>query len=162
MYKDDSSFVGPAFGRNNPTGNKILAADGVPGIIMMLAYYAGGHNIFPPSITVPMFLIGGENLEPGCVMTDLSLLSELQNSLFQWTGHQFGQLSRGSLPIYLTLLRQGWRANRTGRFPEIKTKCPPTKGTVIIWPRSYEQDVISGVYNLVPLWVRNLDKQING
>lgn len=156
MRDDVPTFIGPTYGSLAPTKQKILAADGIPGVIMMLAYYAGGHNLFPPSVDVPMYLIE-EKLEGKKIRTDLNLMKELISRLSLIVGQTIGILSTGSFPVYLSQLRNGKRANRTGDFPKIDAQFRSAEGDLTIGPRNLVQDKSSGVWNLVPTWVRSLN-----
>lgn len=137
----------------NAFRQKILAADGVIGVVIMLSYYAGKHNLFPPNINPSMYLLE-ERLEYGAVMTDLDLLSDLIKEVANVVGQKFGELQPGSVPVYLCALRRGHRANFQGSFPPVKNQYSKVSKKLIIYPRDLARDQADGTAKLIPSWIR--------
>lgn len=135
---------------------KILAADGLAGIVIMLSYYAGGTNLFPSVIDprVYMLPLDDSRFPRSCIRTDLELLSKLQDQLEGFLKQKFGNLSVSSVPVYLCKLRQGFRANRQGPLPPIDVKYSAATQELVIPPRDFEKDYADGTANFIPSWIR--------
>jgi len=150
-------IIGPTYGTKEPTQGKIFAADGLAGVMILMAYWAGGHNLFPRNLTPQMYLTD-EKLEGRCVETDLRCVAELIRNLSTTLGVEFGTIGQGSVPIYLSALRNGNRANGQGNFPAVKVEYEKKTGKMIIHPRFYLQDKAEEIDHLIPSWVRDLQR----
>jgi len=90
-------------------------------------------------------------------MTDTNMFGELIKQVAIAIDRRAGELTPGSLEQYLSLLRHGWRANRSAPFPAVKNEFRAHKEAIIIYPRKYQQDLSDGTFRLCPDWVRNLE-----
>lgn len=133
------------------TRQKILAADGLMGIVLMLAYYAGGYNLFPLSISPELYLLGTDRR---AVLTDLELLSKLQDELGIYLDRKFADLQTSSVPVYLCALRKGLRANRNGSLPALNVRYSAATQELMIPARDFAKDRLDGSTNLLPSWIR--------
>ena len=133
--------------------SKILAADGVPGVVIMLGYWAGGHSLFPDSVDPEPYLSEKRGSD-GSVITDADRLASLVDAVSEAVGQKIGDLSAGSLAVYLSKLNQGWRANRQGNFPTTVNRFSLDTGRLEIWPRDYATDKADGTAELIPGWIR--------
>src|SRR3990167_4475026 len=150
---DRPSTMGPTNG--NTSKQKVMAADAVPGLCMMLAYQLGGYDFFPAGICTRDYILEA-NLSGRSVLLTVSQFNQLYNDLFARIGRTAGQLSAGSMSIYFHMLRNGLRINRNGQLPAIRNTYASSTGTLQIWPKSYLDDKAEGIASLIPDWVQKL------
>lgn len=146
-------IVGGSANGQSAYKKKILAADGFIGVVIMMSYYAGGTNLFPPSIDPRQYMLD-EKLEGRAILTDLELLHKLAEELSEYIGQHLALLQAGSVPVYLCHLRQGFRANRQGRLPQVNVKYSTRTQELIIPPRDFKRDEAEGITGDIPSWIR--------
>ena len=149
------AILGPVDGRA-ATRQKILAADGLIGIVIMLAYYKGGTNLFPHYLDPNQYLLdqNARGSRVSGLQTDLELLTKLQNELGEFLERKFGEISASSVPVYLTRLGRGQRANGNGSLPQIKVEYSARTQELIIPGRNFSEDELKGITADLPTWIK--------
>jgi len=142
-------IISPTYKDDTPTQSKIKAADGVMGVIILLAYWAGGKSLFPEGVNAE-FWVESRNRN-GSIVVDVESLTDLVGETSKALGREVGQLSVSSLPVYLTRLRKGERVNRAGKplVPVDVTYRSQTQ-RLTISPRNYQADHVSGLAKYIP------------
>lgn len=144
----DRTIISATYQETIPTQHKILAADGVMGVIILLSYYGSGKNVFPEGINPEFFV---EQRRPnGNVLIDIENLTGLIEELSRVIGREIGQLSVSSLRTYRSSLRKGKRANGNGKLPPVITYYENKSQRLTIEPRIWEDDEKFGLTKLIP------------
>jgi hypothetical protein len=141
-------LISPTYADGVPRRDKIPAADGVMGTIVLLAYWGGGVDCFPKNV-YPEFFVEWINND-GWVTIDMEGFTDLIGEVSKALGREIGQLSIPSLQVYLTNLRAGQRANGKGEIVPIWTIFSKKSHTLTIKPRNYAEDLESGMLQRIP------------
>lgn len=151
------AFVGATHSDGEEVNNTPLkGVDGVLGVVMLLAYYAGGVNIFPHNINVEQYI---EKRQDSLLITDKQLSSLLQDCSVAIKKH-IKALSYGSMKVYLSWLRNGERPYVSGGMLAVESKYDK-HGNITIHPRFLKEDIESGVFIIpqIPDWIELLARQ---
>ena len=153
----DRGYIGQWKTRKQAQRKPIKAVDGVLGIVMMLAYYAGGKNLFPEGVDPEVYIEGVEYAEGygRAVYMDDDLLSGLCEAMSDNQERLLKSVTSGSLKVYLSHLRNGKYPNGGGICPAFSTAYL-SSGQLIIHPRNWEADVASGDWDETPAWLQQL------
>lgn len=144
------TLIGATYREDIPNKHKILAADGVMGAIILLAYWGGGTNLFPEGVLPEFFVDDHPSKTHGIVKLDVEGLTDLIGELSKAAGREIGQLSIGSLPVYLSALRKGRRANGNGEIIPAQVQYYKNDKVLYIHPRNYAKDLEAGLLGLMP------------
>jgi len=130
-----------------PDRGKILAVDGVVGVVIMLAYWGGDNNRFPENVK-PEFYV--ESKDPnGVIKIDIENLTALIEQLSIVIGREIGQLSVSSLKPLRMSLKRGKRHNAKqngyGKVPPVHTEWRSADQMLTIVPRGFEMDQEAGL-----------------
>lgn len=149
-------YIGAFQHPDQPDRKPISAVDGILGIILLLAYKAGGDDLFPSEVTVDQF-IDEIGFLPGvgrCVRMNDDQLSGLVEAMAKHTGYHLKVLTSGSLKNYLSHFRNGKRPNGGTAPPGRIGNSYFRSGELEIHPRSLTADREQGTWDRVPRWVR--------
>jgi len=149
-------YIGAFQQDRQPERKPISAVDGILGIILMLAYKAGGNDLFPPEVKADMF-IDEIGFKPGigrCIRMNDDQLSGLVETMAKHTGYHLKVLTSGSLKNYLSHFRNGKRPNGGTAPPGRIGNSYFNTGELEIHPRSLTADRETGTWDRVPRWVR--------
>lgn len=155
------SYIGAGDSSKNDVINTPLkAVDGIIGVVMMLAYYAGGTNIFPDGVDPDDYV---EKLPDGSIATDDRLLCKLIEDCSNVIGRHVKSITLGSMKAYLSWLRNGKRPGKNDVEILAVNTSYDKEGFLTINPRYFSDDVEMGLFVLpaVPDWIRFIAEQRN-
>lgn len=151
----DRGYIGAWQKAGQADRKPITAVDGILGIMLLLAYKAGGNDLFPEEVNAEIFIdeIGFKAGVGRVLKMDHDQLSGLVEAMAQSTGYHLKVLTSGSLKNYLSHFRNGKRPNGGTPPPRVGNSYM-RNGDIEVHPRSFEADRATGEWDQVPRWVR--------
>jgi hypothetical protein len=148
-------FIGAFSNSRQAARTPIKAVEGVIGVVILLAYHAGGKNLFPSDVTVDMYVdeIAWVPRYGRAVKMDDEQFSGLIEAMAASLERHMKVVTPGSLKNYLSHLRNGKRPNGGGSPPLVETVYK-SDGSLTIYPRVFATDRAGDEWEKVPLWVR--------
>ncbi len=147
------SFIGAADSAVRP---QVSAADGFAGVVLLLSWAANGCNFLPDEIDVSPFWKGGGSLADASRASGgvFQISAEELTTLVKVVGLKAGVsckgLSPASLPVYLSQLRKGFRANYSAARPAVPSSY--SRQTQVLEVRG--MDFTPDDLPLTPPWMR--------
>lgn len=135
----------------------IKSVDGILGVVIMLSYLVNGKDLFPAGVNPMSYILEIKSSTGGEVLhMDDDQLTKLIDACAVAVGRPLKDLTMGSLKVYLSNLRNGMRPNG-GNLPKVNTQYSSSTNRLLIAGRDYDFDVATGIWDLVPDWVRALN-----
>lgn len=151
------SFIGHFQQKSHTQRTQIKAVDGILGIIILLAYRAGGKNLFPDDVNPDVFTDGidYQNNKGHYITLDTEQLSYLVEAVSKSLDRHMKTVSPGSLKVYLSNVRNGRRPNGGAEIIPVQTQFS-NSGEIKVYSRDYDEDVANLDFLNAPEWVRLL------